>query len=81
MKRRIVPLLGLLALTGSLLIPSASAVQRRASASSAEPFCESHAGMCPDTRTQKDYEGNYVGHDEPSVVFYSDRAGSGNSNE
>jgi hypothetical protein len=30
MKRRIVPLLGLLALTGSLLIPSASAVERRA---------------------------------------------------
>jgi hypothetical protein len=80
MKRRIVPLLGLVALIGSLLIPSASAVERRASTSSAEPFCETHAGTCPDTRTHKDYEGNYVGHDEPSVLFYSDRAGSGNSN-
>jgi hypothetical protein len=80
MKRRVVPLLGLLALTGSLLIPSASAVAQRTSISSAEPFCEIHPGACPDTRTHKDYEGNYVGHDEPSVLFYSDRAGSGNSN-
>jgi hypothetical protein len=38
MKRRIVPLLGLVTLIGSLLIPSASAVERRASTSSAEPF-------------------------------------------
>jgi hypothetical protein len=79
MKRRIVLLLGLLALTGSLLIPSVSAVAQR-STSAVEPFCEIHPGACPDTRTHKDYEGNYVGHDEPSVLFYSDRAGSGNSN-
>jgi hypothetical protein len=26
-------------------------------------------------------EGNYVGHDEPSTLFYSNRAGSGNSNQ
>jgi hypothetical protein len=48
--------------------------------SSAAPFCESHVGVCPDTRTHQDYEGNYVGHDEPATLFYSTRAGSGNSN-
>jgi hypothetical protein len=26
------------------------------------------------------YEGNYVGHDEPSLLYYSNTAGSGNSN-
>jgi hypothetical protein len=48
--------------------------------SSAEPFCEVHRGVCPDTRTHQDYEGNYVGHDEPALLFYSTRGGSGNSN-
>jgi hypothetical protein len=44
------------------------------------PLCESHIGTCLDTRSHKNYEGDYVGHDEPSVLFYSNRAGSGNSN-
>src|SRR5205823_5292306 len=47
---------------------------------STEPFCESHVGVCPDTLTHKNYEGQYVGHDEPSLLFYSGQAGSGNSN-
>ena len=51
-----------------------------AASSSAEPFCEVRVGVCPDTRTHQEYEGNYVGHDEPSTLFYSSRAGSGNSN-
>src|SRR5437879_5165093 len=51
-----------------------------AAAPAMEPYCSSHAGACPDTRTHLDYEGNYVGHDEPAVNFYSNRPGSGNSN-
>jgi len=45
-----------------------------------EPFCELHRGVCPDNRKQQDYEGNYVGHDEPALLFYSNRPGSGSSN-
>jgi hypothetical protein len=49
-------------------------------ADAGEPFCTSHPGTCPDTRTHLDYEGNYVGHDEPATLFYSSRTGSGNAN-
>ena len=51
-----------------------------AAADSAGPACEAHPGFCLDTRTHKNYEGDYVGHDEPSILFYSNEAGSGNSN-
>jgi hypothetical protein len=75
-KRLVIPVAGMIAVAATLLVPVGPA-----SGSSREPFCESHAGTCPDTQEVLNYEGNYVGHDEPSVLFYSDRAGSGNSNE
>jgi hypothetical protein len=34
-------------------------------------------GFCLDRHTRLNYEGNYVGHDEPSMIFYSSRPGSG----
>jgi len=37
------------------------------------------SGFCTDTELHKGYDGNYVGHDEPSLLFYSSVAGSGNS--
>ena len=37
------------------------------------------SGLCTDTYTHKNYEGKYVGHDEPSLLFYSNHPGSGNS--
>ncbi len=71
----------------ALLIVAASAVLLVAASSGgagtsagAEPLCESHSGVCPDTLTHKNYEGDYVGHDEPALLFYSSQAGSGNSN-
>jgi hypothetical protein len=46
-----------------------------------EPYCETHPYNCtePDKGQQPvgDY---YIGHDEPSALFYSNQAGSGNSN-
>ena len=47
---------------------------------SGTPVCEAHPGICLDTRSHRNYEGAYVGHDEPSLLFYSGKAGSGNSN-
>jgi len=37
------------------------------------------SGLCTDTYLHKSYEGKYVGHDEPSLLFYSDTPGAGNS--
>ena len=37
------------------------------------------SGLCTDRASHKNYEGKYVGHDEPSLLFYSNRPGSGNS--
>jgi len=41
-----------------------------------EPLCTSHASLCADTYTSPD--GEYVGHDEPSVLYKSGVPGSGN---
>ncbi len=40
---------------------------------------EVNSGLCPETPWNKNYEGKYIGHDEPSLLFYSKEAGSGNS--
>ena len=48
-------------------------------------LCDDNAPLCtelnefPSGQTSN-YEGRYVGHDEPSVLFYSNVPGSGNSN-
>jgi len=65
---------------GFLATAAVAATLALPASSAATEFCETHAGGCPDTRTRVDYEGNYVGHDEPATLFYSTRAGSGNSN-
>jgi hypothetical protein len=56
---------------GALALPAVS---------QADPLCDARPAICPDTRNLVNYEGKYTGHDEPSVLFYSGRAGSGNSN-
>lgn len=38
-----------------------------------------NAGLCTELARKKNYEGKYTGHDEPSVLFYSDVPGAGNS--
>ena len=43
-------------------------------------LCEDHPQLCTETNKNTDYEGNYVGHDEPSLLFYSKKKGSGNNN-
>jgi hypothetical protein len=41
-----------------------------------EPLCTSHASLCADSYTSPN--GEYVGHDEPSLEFKSGVPGSGN---
>jgi hypothetical protein len=56
----------------------------RATAASDEggrkPLCDENNPVCAETDQAIGYEGKYTGHDEPSVLFYSNTAGAGNSN-
>src|SRR5947207_4363236 len=40
--------------------------------------CSTAAGMCAEVANSDEVFGHYVGHDEPSLAFYSNRPGSGN---
>jgi len=40
--------------------------------------CAQAAAMCTEVANSDDVFGHYVGHDEPSMLFYSHQAGSGN---
>jgi hypothetical protein len=42
--------------------------------------CGSGGSLCAEVDDSESSFGHYVGHDEPTVVFYSSRAGSGNRN-
>src|SRR5206468_8226070 len=80
-RQRILALLAATAVViGGVASPSTTAVATAAGRSIREPFCETHLGSCPDVWTHRNYEGDYVGHDEPALLFYSKRAGSGNAN-
>jgi hypothetical protein len=40
--------------------------------------CSTAAAMCTEVANSDEVFGHYVGHDEPSLLFYSHKAGSGN---
>ena len=42
--------------------------------------CDEGDPLCAETADAVGYEGRYTGHDEPSVLFYSNTPGSGNNN-
>jgi hypothetical protein len=42
-------------------------------------FCTTNAAYCTETVEPWNYAGQYTGHDEPSLLFYSNTAGAGNS--
>src|SRR5713226_9528458 len=42
--------------------------------------CDENGFLCSDVYDSIGYEGQYTGHDEPSLLFYSATPGSGNSN-
>lgn len=47
---------------------------------SGPPECDENAPYCTEVYDPIGYSGAYTGHDEPSVLFYSNTPGSGNSN-
>ena len=42
--------------------------------------CDDNGPACTEIADPLNYENQYTGHDEPSLLFYSDQPGSGNSN-
>jgi len=67
--------------TAASATPGTAGAGRAAAAGSSaggyhEPLCESHSSLCADTYDSPGDE--YVGHDEPSVLFKSGVRGSGN---
>jgi hypothetical protein len=73
---------GALALTISLALAAAFLTAPRAASAQPlrTPFCARSPVLCTETLEPWNYAGQYTGHDEPSVVFYSNTPGSGNSN-
>ena len=59
MKRRVIPLLTLVAAVTALGVPSASAASgtRTLAQSYQGSFCDTHNAVCPDTVSRKNYEG------------------------
>ena len=49
-------------------------------AHAAVPHCYKTTALCAEPVDSIGYGGAYTGHDEPSLLFYSNTAGSGNSN-
>src|SRR5215472_16480332 len=42
-------------------------------------LCDDNAPTCAEPYRSESYEGKYIGHDEPALLFFSSRPGSGNS--
>jgi hypothetical protein len=49
------------------------------SARASKPECNEPTAICAEPLDSIGYGGEYTGHDEPSLLFYSNTAGSGNS--
>jgi hypothetical protein len=44
------------------------------------PLCQDNSALCTEVADSLNYDGKYTGHDEPSLLFYSNTPGSGHSN-
>ena len=77
-KQKVTILCGSVLLLACLASPSWA--QKRQPIFPGGSFCDDvNSGLCTDLAKGTNYEGQYSGHDEPAVVFYSDKPGSGNS--
>src|SRR5881398_2300207 len=68
--------LAVLTSLGLILVASFSASAR---ADANNKSCADNALMCTEVADSIGYDGGYTGHDEPSLLFYSNTAGAGNS--
>jgi hypothetical protein len=89
MRRMLAVLAGLMLVASAAATASASTPSHRAAVAGAAASSEEHERrlqcnendpLCAETADAIGYEGRYTGHDEPSLLFYSDKPGSGNNN-
>ncbi len=85
MKTSVLRLGKLSALTSTLLIlvtlcGTLSTATVFATTQPQRPLCQANAPLCTEVVDSLNYDGLYTGHDEPSLLFYSNTPGSGNSN-
>jgi hypothetical protein len=68
-----------IALSVAFAYASRPAPIAKAAAPVSKPFCATRPALCTETIDPWNYQGQYTGHDEPSLLFYSNVPGSGNS--
>src|SRR5438874_13652115 len=71
-----------LALIGAALLVTSLGVRMSTPGSAStvhRPHCDDNATTCAEVFKSIGHNGEYVGHEEPAVLFYSNAAGSGNS--
>src|SRR5262245_43562414 len=74
----------LTALSGSVLVASFATVPAMAAPTSTPAYpekliCAEGSPLCAEPVDSFGYEGRYTGHDEPSMLFYSNTPGAGNN--
>ena len=74
--------IAIFAMVGAFAAVGFPGVARTAkAAASAKPFCNARPALCTEVAEPWNYQGQYTGHDEPSLLFYSNVPGSGNNND
>ena len=68
------------AVIGLLIAQAPTQTAKASSSKHSAPLCSRSATLCTETREPWTQAGTYTGHDEPSALFYSNHAGSGNNN-
>jgi hypothetical protein len=77
--RRTLAVLAGAVLAGSFAAVPAAAAPQTAAAHPGKLLCAEGSPLCAEPLDSIGYEGEYTGHDEPSVLFYSRTPGSGNN--
>jgi hypothetical protein len=76
-----VALVGVLALAMTVALVATFAPKSSVRAAKVNaPFCKNRPTLCTETQEPWNHEGVYTGHDEPSVLFYSNTSGAGFTN-
>src|SRR5512142_3351998 len=78
---RFIALAALCAIALLLLTAAGFTAPQAAAANYSRALCSQNAPLCTEVADSLNYNGTYTGHDEPSVLFYSNTAGSGNNNK
>lgn len=80
--RRLLTILGATILVASFAtVPGAAAAPPATTSHPAKLLCAEGSPLCAEPVDSLGYEGRYTGHDEPSAIFYSDRAGAGSNQQ